>query len=143
MRRKCLSAPRLSLSIILSFMAKRLQFALIYIFIIHLFIQLVIIELFSRSGRGSEDVELNTRREIPYLQATMYYFVYHINTIALYWEENPTSLMNENKLIDNPRITNKRALALTLKMENALNHDYKNFHIYARAHALFPIYHFL
>ena len=30
------------------------------------------------------DVKLNTRREIPYLQATMYYFVYHINTIALY-----------------------------------------------------------
>ena len=27
--------------------------------------------------------ELNTRREIPY-QATMYYFVYHINTVALY-----------------------------------------------------------
>ena len=37
--------------------------------------------------------ELNTRREIPYLQATMYYFVYHINTIALYWEEKPTSLV--------------------------------------------------
>ena len=50
-------------------------------------------------------VELNTRREIPYLQATMYYFVYHINTIALYWEEKPTSLMNKNKGIDNPRIT--------------------------------------
>ena len=50
------------------------------------------------------DVELNTRRETPYLQATMYYFVYHINTIALYWEEKPTSLMNENKWIDNPRI---------------------------------------
>ena len=28
--------------------------------------------------------KLNTRREVPYLQATMYYFVYHINTIALY-----------------------------------------------------------
>ena len=47
------------------------------------------------------DVELNTRGEIPYLQATMYYFVYHINTIALYSEEEPTSLMNENKWIDN------------------------------------------
>ena len=33
-----------------------------------------------------------------------YYFVYHINTIALYWEEKPTSLMNENIWIDNPRI---------------------------------------
>ena len=51
------------------------------------------------------DVELNTRREIPYLQATMYYFVYHINTIALYWEEKPTSLMNENRWIGNPWIT--------------------------------------
>ena len=30
------------------------------------------------------DVELNTKREIPYLQATMYYFFYHINTKALY-----------------------------------------------------------
>ena len=28
--------------------------------------------------------ELNTRIEIPYQQATMYYFVYHINTVALY-----------------------------------------------------------
>ena len=50
------------------------------------------------------DVELNTSREIPYLQATMYYFIYHINTIALYWEEKPTSLINENKWIDNLRI---------------------------------------
>ena len=49
--------------------------------------------------------ELNMWREIPYLQATMYYFVYHINTIALHWEEKPTSLMNENKWVDNPRIT--------------------------------------
>ena len=29
------------------------------------------------------DVELYTSREIPYLQPTMYYFVYHINTVAL------------------------------------------------------------
>ena len=50
------------------------------------------------------DVELNTRREISYLQATMYYFVYHINTIAFYWQEKSTLLMNENKRIDNPRI---------------------------------------
>ena len=27
------------------------------------------------------DIELNTRREIPYLQATIYYFVYYINTL--------------------------------------------------------------
>ena len=51
------------------------------------------------------DVELNTRRKTPFLQATMNYFVYHRDTIALYWEEKPTSLMNENKWIDNPRIT--------------------------------------
>ena len=31
--------------------------------------------------------EWNTRREIPYLQATMDYFVYHINTIALTGEK--------------------------------------------------------
>ena len=37
------------------------------------------------------------------IQATMYYIVYHINTTALYQEEKPTSLMNENKRIDNPR----------------------------------------
>ena len=29
------------------------------------------------------DVQLNTRREIPYLQATMHYFVYHVNEIAV------------------------------------------------------------
>ena len=46
--------------------------------------------------------ELNTRREIPYLQATMYYFVYHINAIALLREDKPTSSMNENKWVDNP-----------------------------------------
>ena len=37
------------------------------------------------SAANEWGVELNTRREIPYLQATMYYFVYHRNTIALYW----------------------------------------------------------
>ena len=40
-----------------------------------------IVKVMSRIDR---DVVLNTRREISYLQATMYYFVYHINTIALY-----------------------------------------------------------
>ena len=43
------------------------------------------------------DVESNTKREIPYLQATMYYFFYHTYTKALYWEEKSTSLMNGNK----------------------------------------------
>ena len=50
-------------------------------------------------------IELNTRREIPYLRVPMYHFVYHIDTIALYSQEEPTSLMNENKWIDNPQIT--------------------------------------
>ena len=50
------------------------------------------------------DVELNTRREISYLQASMYYFVYHINKIALYWQEKSTFIMSESKSIDNPRI---------------------------------------
>ena len=40
--------------------------------------------------------KLNTKREIPDL---------HRDTIALYWQEKPTSLMNENKWIDSPRIT--------------------------------------
>ena len=41
------------------------------------------------------DVELNTRTEISHLQTTMYYFVYHINTIALYCQQKSTLLMNE------------------------------------------------
>ena len=50
------------------------------------------------------DMEFNTRREISYLQVTRYYFVYHVNTIAFYWQEKSTLLMNENKRIDSPRI---------------------------------------
>ena len=58
------------------------------------------------STANERDVELNTRRKIPYLQATVYYFVYNINTIALYWKEKPNyEGMNENKWIDNPWIT--------------------------------------
>ena len=30
------------------------------------------------------------RREIPYLQATMYYFVYYIISIGFSWQENST-----------------------------------------------------
>ena len=44
--------------------------------------------------------------------------VEHLNTIALYWQEKPTSLMNENKRIDNPQSWS--ALALTLKMEKCV-----------------------
>ena len=43
------------------------------------------------------DVDLKTRREISYLQAAMYHFVYHINTIAPHWQEKSTSLRNEIK----------------------------------------------
>ena len=50
------------------------------------------------------DVKLNTRTEISHLQTTMYYFVYHINTIALYCQQKSTLLMDENKRIDNPLI---------------------------------------
>ena len=49
----------------------------------------------SRVSAANElDVALNTRREIPYLQLIMYYFVYHINPRALYWQAD---LINEWK----------------------------------------------
>ena len=48
---------------------------------------------------NERNVELNTRKEISYLQATTYYFVYHINTITLYWQDKSTLLINENKRI--------------------------------------------
>ena len=35
-------------------------------------------------------IELNKRREVPYLQATIYYFVYYINAIRFYKEEKST-----------------------------------------------------
>ena len=50
------------------------------------------------------DFELNTTREIPYLQAALYYFGYLINTVALSWREKSTLWTNENKRIDNPQI---------------------------------------
>ena len=34
----------------------------------------------------------------------MYYFVYHVNSRALYRQEKSTLFINENKRIDNPRI---------------------------------------
>ena len=52
--------------------------------------------------------DLNTRREISYLQATMYNFVYRINTLVFYWQEKSSLSMNENKRIDNPRVQKKR-----------------------------------
>ena len=47
-------------------------------------------------------VEHKLWKEISYLQAAINYFVSHINTIALYWQEKSTFLMYENKRIDNP-----------------------------------------
>ena len=56
------------------------------------------------------DFELNTTREIPYLQAALYYFGYLINTVALSWREKSTLWTNENKRIDNPRIKSVKCL---------------------------------
>ena len=51
------------------------------------------------------DVELNMRRINLYPKATMYYFVYNINTTDLKWQDlKLTLLMKENKRIDNPWI---------------------------------------
>ena len=73
------------------------------------------------------DVELITRREIPYLQATMYYYVYHINTIAFYWQEKPTLSMNENRRISSFRVKIVQCVGAKAKdKKSALNHDYKN-----------------
>ena len=73
------------------------------------------------NAANGKDVELNTRREISYLQATMYNFVHHINTIALFWLEESTLLMNENKRIDNPQIKIGKCLAHS-RIKQALNH---------------------
>ena len=78
----------------------------------------------SRVSAANEwDVELNTRREISYLQATMYY-VFHINTIALYWQEKSTLLMNENKKIDNLRIQIVKCIG-ALKMKTCVESQQK------------------
>ena len=43
----------------------------------------------SPEGAANEwDVELNTRREIRYLQAKMFYFVYYFNTTDHNWQEH-------------------------------------------------------
>ena len=65
--------------------------------------------------------DLNTRREISYLQATMYNSVYRINTLVFYWQEKSSLSMNENKRIDNPRVQ-KKTSAFRLNWENALKH---------------------
>lgn len=49
--------------------------------------------------------QVEHKKRIPYLQPNMYYFVYHINTIALFQQEKLTSLMNEKKWINKHWIT--------------------------------------
>ena len=76
------------------------------------------------SAANEWDVELNTISEIPYLEANMYYFVYHINTIAFNWRENSTFSTNENKRIDNPRTKLVKCVGDKAQYEKkkALNH---------------------
>ena len=76
------------------------------------------------------DVELYTRGEISYLQATMYYFVYHINTKALYWLAKSTLLMNEwmnekKKKIDNPWIKIVKCVGAPKMKTCGLHNHYK------------------
>ena len=40
-------------------------------------------------------IKWNSGREITFLQATMYFFVYNINTIGLYQKEKLTSTIDE------------------------------------------------
>ena len=47
------------------------------------------------------------------------FFVYHINTKALYWQEKSPLLMNENKRIDNPWIRVVKCVD-ALKMKTCL-----------------------
>ena len=47
------------------------------------------------------------------------FFVYHINTKALYWQEKSTLLINENKRIDNPWIRVVKCVD-ALKMKTCL-----------------------
>ena len=58
------------------------------------------------------------KEKISYLQANMYYFGYHITTIALYWQEKSTLLMNENKRIDNPWIRIVKCVGVEAQDEN-------------------------
>ena len=52
------------------------------------------------STANEKDNELNTRREIPYLQATMYYFVYYVNILLT--RTYCHSYMAPNRMSDMP-----------------------------------------
>ena len=56
----------------------------------------------SRARTKFGALELNTRRQIPNLQATMSYFVYYLNTIGLYLQVKSTLLTNEKNRIFHP-----------------------------------------
>ena len=73
--------------------------------------------------------ELNTRREISFLQATMYYFVYHVNTMAIKCQEKSIQLMNENKRIDIPRIKVVNYVGAKAKNEKNALKDYNRLKI--------------
>ena len=81
------------------------------------------------SAANESDVELHARREISYLQATMYYFVDHINTItALSWQEKLSLLMNENKRIANPWIKIVKSIGRwKMRWNNTKPHNGRNF----------------
>ena len=79
---------------------------------------------------SKRDVEMNTRREIPYQQVPMYYFIFYINCqyyfifyinsiIAFYCQEKSTLLTNENRRIDNSQI---KIVKWGSRWKNALNH---------------------
>ena len=77
-----------------------------------------------------------TWREIPYLQAALYYLVYLINTVALSRREKSALLTNENKGIDNPQIKIVKCVgdkaqygkksAESLQNNNGRHFQYKN-----------------
>ena len=46
------------------------------------------------STANEQDIELSTREEIPYVQATMYYFVYYINTFLTRRSQRYSSFKN-------------------------------------------------
>ena len=79
---------------------------------------------------SKRDVKMNTRREIPYQQVPMYYFIFYINCqyyfifyinsiIAFYCQEKSTLLTNENRRIDNSQI---KIVKWGSRWKNALNH---------------------
>ena len=63
--------------------AVRLEYRQVYVVSAELweFSSSVQLDISRVSPANELDIDLNTKREIPYLQASMYYFVYYINTL--------------------------------------------------------------